>query len=461
MKFVVEVVKVIFTSRFGRTCYNGFSEMDAVCWGNIGLMDAISKYDINRNIKFTTYAYYWIKREINRSIRKDAMTIKAPNWVVEFNTKIKKEIADFTIKNGREPKEEEICKKFNLELKKYRYITRMNNYLYSLDYMINSDNNDQSSDRFSPSSSTKVSDLTVYDEQSNKNVDDNIRYNDDINDVKKLIEISNLTDNELFIIVFKYNLDPGIYGLQDKLIKIITNQNDNPYEVYNKLITDKKNKLETLGKILGTERENVRLRELKALQKLRAADNYLKNVNEKNLHIKYKGLSKEEFNKVMHGIVYINSKISELGVYKASITERLRNFGYTGPVEFSPKVLLGIIDYLNNVEIKKLGTVKDKKENMDNLLSNYYKLSLLVDKLLLHYSKLVYELVRRRIIKRLDKPNETIVLKTYDIAREALRNAIMKYYMLPNNERLPKIMEYVDKKTVEYLKLKEKRKTIK
>ena len=73
----------------------------------------------------------------------------------------------------------------------------------------------------------------------------------------------------------------------------------------------------------------------------------------------------------------------------------------------------------------------------------------------------MYELVRRRIIKRLDKPNETIVLKTYDIAREALRNAIMKYYMLPNNERLPKIMEYVDKKTVEYLKLKEKRKTIK
>jgi len=88
---------------------------DLIQEGNLGLIHAVDKFDYRKNIKFSTYCFYWIRQKILRYIKKDLNVIKIPIWVIEkIDTIIKKEKEFFDI-FGREPSINELSDFSNLD----------------------------------------------------------------------------------------------------------------------------------------------------------------------------------------------------------------------------------------------------------------------------------------------------------------------------------------------------------
>ena len=98
--------------------------------GNIGLMKAVDKFEYRRGYKFSTYATWWIRQAITRSIADQARTIRIPVHMIETINKIVRTQRQIMSEFGREPTPEELAKKLAMPLEKVRKVLKISKSQY-------------------------------------------------------------------------------------------------------------------------------------------------------------------------------------------------------------------------------------------------------------------------------------------------------------------------------------------
>ena len=111
----------------------GMSFLDLIQEGNMGLMKAVDKYDYNRGFKFSTYATWWIRQAITRSIADQARTIRIPVHMVETINKLVRIQRQLVQDLGRDPSNEEIAEIMGIEVEKVSEIRKISQEPVSLE----------------------------------------------------------------------------------------------------------------------------------------------------------------------------------------------------------------------------------------------------------------------------------------------------------------------------------------
>jgi RNA polymerase primary sigma factor len=111
----------------------GLSFLDLIQEGNTGLMRAVDKYEYRRGYKFSTYATWWIRQAITRSIADQARTIRIPVHMIETMSKIRNVSKKLIQEQGREPSLEEIAKEAKLSINETQRVLKISRHPISLD----------------------------------------------------------------------------------------------------------------------------------------------------------------------------------------------------------------------------------------------------------------------------------------------------------------------------------------
>lgn len=124
LRLVVSIAKkyVNFSKKHGG---HGLEINDLVQEGNIGLMKAVDKFEYKRGFKFSTYATWWIKQAITRSIADQSRIIRIPVHMVESVNKMDKIKKEYKQKHGKEPSFDYLCKEMDLPLNKVKKINNI------------------------------------------------------------------------------------------------------------------------------------------------------------------------------------------------------------------------------------------------------------------------------------------------------------------------------------------------
>ena len=111
----------------------GLTFLDLIQEGNTGLMKAVEKYEYRRGYKFSTYATWWIRQAITRSIADQARTIRIPVHMIETMSKVRNATKKLIQKNGREPTIKEISSELGISEEETRKVIKISKHPISLD----------------------------------------------------------------------------------------------------------------------------------------------------------------------------------------------------------------------------------------------------------------------------------------------------------------------------------------